>query len=103
MYFRQVYGSSSEEAKQKVIDDKILLDNNIAFLYMKMGVSDKAIERIVSCLEFIVEVGNKATENAKNLTIKPDFFTTRSQKIKYKKIKARLNMSLCILHSEKLQ
>jgi hypothetical protein len=99
----EVFSSSSPEAKSGRLDDKVLVDNNIAFLYMKMGVADKSILQLAKCLDDLDADRSKGADPAKKSGIKPDFFLVRCEKIKYKKIKARLNLSLCILYSEKLQ
>lgn len=99
----EVFCSSNGDAKFSRVDDKVLLDNNIAFIYMKMGISDKSIARLTKCLEDLEAERNKTADSSKRTSIKPDFFLVRCERIKYKKIKARLNMSLCILYSEKLQ
>lgn len=79
------------------------MDNNIAFIYMKMGVADKSIARLELCLQMIAQERNKQGESHRGQSVRPDFFDIRCEKIKYKKIKSRLNLSLCILLSEKMQ
>lgn len=89
--------------KNARLDDRVLVDNNIAFLYMKMGISDKSIAKLTKCLEDLDSERSKGGDQSKRVGLKPDFFVARCEKIKYKRIKARLNLSLCILYSEKLQ
>lgn len=88
---------------KNILDERILIDNNISFLYMKMGVPDKSITRIDKCINMIFNERAKACEQAKVGPTRPDFFDTRCEKIKYKKVRARLCLSLCILYSEKLE
>ena len=96
-----VFASSNDS--KSILDERILIDNNIAFLYMKMGAQDKAIARVEQCLAMVCKERTKIAEMTKSGQTRPDFFDTRCEKIKYKKVKARLNLSLCILHSEKLE
>jgi hypothetical protein len=82
--------------------------NNIAFLYMKLGLTEKAIEKVERALQVVEaartrarEVATGVTQTAKGNMTRPDFFETRCEKIKYKKVRVRLTMSLCILYSER--
>lgn len=93
---------SEQEGEDTVLDESILLINNLAFLYSKIGAPQKAISNLEQIILIIKKYGDNMNKKAKGTATRPDFFTFRCKKIKYQKIKARTNLSLCVLHSEQL-
>ena len=82
------------------MDEQILIFNNIAYVYSKMGLNEEAFNYCLKILDIIkVEKDKKGTDKKLQMN-QPDYFESKTEKIKMKKIKARTCLAICILLSE---
>lgn len=89
----------SAEGKN-IVDEQILVLNNMAFVYSKMGLTDDAYKYCQKILDLLKEEKDKKKNEIKLKMNRPDYFESKTEKIKFKKIKARTCLSMCILLSE---